>query len=185
MCSLRLCCTADLTKIHLAHEIFGPENIAGVADKATPRLCQVCVLLVEKLVAHPDTCHIVGSQSPRKNSGSHIDASHSRQPLVKGERLVRYEVNAVMPIHALAPPSSDSGCVRLSVSRCHRSVGAFPANGNDCFRQTTCSVFPMSCMPAAIIPSGMKPLIWFFVGRSSQAYFLERNSAMDDSIGGS
>ena len=34
---------------------------------------------------------------PRKNSGSHIDASHSRQPLVKGERLVRNEVNAVMP----------------------------------------------------------------------------------------
>ena len=28
---------------------------------------------------------------------SHIDASLSRQPLVKGERLVRYEVNAVMP----------------------------------------------------------------------------------------
>ena len=25
-----------------------------------------------------------------------IDAPHSRQPLVKGERLVRYEVNAVM-----------------------------------------------------------------------------------------
>ena len=39
---------------------------------------------------------IVGSQSPPKNSGSHIDASHSRQPLVKGERLVRYEVNAVI-----------------------------------------------------------------------------------------
>ena len=38
----------------------------------------------------------VGNQGPRKNSGSHIDASHSRQPLVKGERLVRYEVNAVM-----------------------------------------------------------------------------------------
>jgi hypothetical protein len=32
----------------------------------------------------------------RKNFGSHIDASHSRQPLVKGERLVRNEVNAVM-----------------------------------------------------------------------------------------
>ena len=43
-------------------------------------------------------CIIVGSQSSRKNSGSHIDASHSRQPLVKGERLVRYEVNAVMCI---------------------------------------------------------------------------------------
>ena len=34
--------------------------------------------------------------SSRKNLWSHIDASHSRQPLVKGERLVRYEVNAVM-----------------------------------------------------------------------------------------
>ena len=33
---------------------------------------------------------------PRKNSEIHIDVSHSRQPLVKGERLVRYEVNAVM-----------------------------------------------------------------------------------------
>ena len=42
--------------------------------------------------------NIVGTQGSRKNSGSHIDASHSRQPLVKGERLVRYEVNAVMPI---------------------------------------------------------------------------------------
>ena len=35
-------------------------------------------------------------RSSRKNSGSHIDASLSRQPLVKGERLVRYEVNAVI-----------------------------------------------------------------------------------------
>ena len=40
----------------------------------------------------------VGGQGPHKNSNSHIDASHSRQPLVKGERLVRYEVNAVMTI---------------------------------------------------------------------------------------
>ena len=38
----------------------------------------------------------VGALQLRKNSISHIDASHSRQPLVKGERLVRYEVNAVM-----------------------------------------------------------------------------------------
>ena len=41
-------------------------------------------------------CDIVGTRRSLKNSGSHIDASHSRQPLVKGERLVRYEVNAVM-----------------------------------------------------------------------------------------
>ena len=38
----------------------------------------------------------VGARGPLKHSGSHIDAPHSRQPLVKGERLVRYEVNAVM-----------------------------------------------------------------------------------------
>jgi hypothetical protein len=34
----------------------------------------------------------------RKNCYSHIDASLSRQPLVKGERLVRGEVNAVMAV---------------------------------------------------------------------------------------
>ena len=39
---------------------------------------------------------LLGTRSPRKNSISHIDASLSRQPLVKGERLVRNEVNAVM-----------------------------------------------------------------------------------------
>ena len=43
--------------------------------------------------------HHVGAHGLRKNSRSHIDASHSRQPLVKGERLVRFEVNAVMAVH--------------------------------------------------------------------------------------
>ena len=38
----------------------------------------------------------VGNRSSLKNWNTHIDASHSRQPLVKGERLVRYEVNIVM-----------------------------------------------------------------------------------------
>jgi hypothetical protein len=46
------------------------------------------------------TSFVVGTLKSLKNSGSHIDASHSRQPLVKGERLVRYEVNAVMSQHA-------------------------------------------------------------------------------------
>ena len=41
---------------------------------------------------------MLGLREPLKNSGSHIDASHSRQPLVKGERLVRYKVNAVMKV---------------------------------------------------------------------------------------
>ena len=48
---------------------------------------------------------LVGNQSSRKNSNSHIDASHSRQPLVKGERLVRYEVNAVMTLGDVATQS--------------------------------------------------------------------------------
>ena len=30
----------------------------------------------------------------------HIDVSHSRQPLIKGERLVRYEVNDAMTVAA-------------------------------------------------------------------------------------
>ena len=54
-----------------------------------------------KLKSQPvaDSRHMLRSrwvQGTRKNSGNHIAASHSRQPLVKGERLVRYEVNAVM-----------------------------------------------------------------------------------------
>ena len=44
---------------------------------------------------------------PREKSGSHIDASHSRQPLVKGERLVRNEVNAVMLCNAPAELSKE------------------------------------------------------------------------------
>ena len=39
--------------------------------------------------------HKTNQKSKQKQNESHIDASHSRQPSVKGERLVRYEVNAV------------------------------------------------------------------------------------------
>ena len=39
---------------------------------------------------------VVETQAFPKNNWSHIDASLSRQPLVKGERLVRFEVNAVI-----------------------------------------------------------------------------------------
>ena len=57
------------------------QNAKGTNSKAIPPICS-------QLLA------------PRrlKNCVSHIDASHSRQPLVKGERLVRYEVNAVINI---------------------------------------------------------------------------------------
>ena len=51
--------------------------------------------------------------TPLKNLESHIDASHSRQPLVKGERLVRYEVNAVMQLTGEHLP-----LVYVSAARC-------------------------------------------------------------------
>ena len=48
-------------------------------------------------ISHTAACtHHVGAHGLRKNARSHIDAPHSRQPSVKGEILVRYEVNAVM-----------------------------------------------------------------------------------------
>ena len=45
---------------------------------------------------HCDISHHIVGDYPLKNNGSHIDASLSRQPLVKGERLVRAEMNAVI-----------------------------------------------------------------------------------------
>ena len=42
----------------------------------------------------------LGTNRSHKNNISHIDASLSRQPLVKGERLVRHEVNAVINMRA-------------------------------------------------------------------------------------
>ena len=59
---------------------------------------------------------VVGSQGPHKNSGSHIDASHSRQPLVKGERLVRHEVNAVMLEHGSLQQSKVTSHISYSIS---------------------------------------------------------------------
>ncbi len=48
-------------------------------------------------ITHTAACtHHVGAHGLRTNLRSHIDASHSRQPFVKGEILVRYEMNSVM-----------------------------------------------------------------------------------------
>ena len=51
---------------------------------------------VVPLAVSDGCCFCCWSTKLRKNCVSHIDASQSRQPLVKGERLVRHEVNAVM-----------------------------------------------------------------------------------------
>ena len=81
-----------------------------------------------------------------KNSGSHIDASLSRQPLVKGERLVRYEVNAVMfhmlaldagtPLTALAVMFLPSCSVRASRAQgCRRLRQRMPDLLGRCHQQ--------------------------------------------------
>ena len=54
--------------------------------------------------------HPLGN-TPRKNWGIHIAAFLSRQPLVKGERLVRYEVNAVMQMWG----AGRVGCIPANV----------------------------------------------------------------------
>ena len=54
-------------------------------SRVSIRRCRLVVLYMLKYFPFPAT-----------KSQIHIDVSHSRQPLVKGERLVRYEVNTVM-----------------------------------------------------------------------------------------
>ena len=69
-----------------------------------------------------------------KNCVSHIDVSHSRQPLVKGERLVRYEVNTVIhtlhscrPSNALHTPcSADALMVQVLRFPCDASFPSPP-----------------------------------------------------------
>ena len=64
----------------------------------------------------------IAARRLRKNSGSHIDASLSRQPLVKGERLMRNEVNAVMESqafrHQLPPSSTPFAMFRVLAQLC-------------------------------------------------------------------
>ena len=75
---------------------------------------------------------LVGALELRKNSGSHIDASHSRQPLVKGERLVRYEVNAMM--HFQQVPF----CLRQYIPL--RRICKYFRKCNDVCNKTACSI---------------------------------------------
>jgi hypothetical protein len=70
---------------------------------------------------------------PRKNSGSHIDASLSRQPLVKGERLVRYEVNAVMPRRCVGPSVGLDVCCHVPF----HGWGATPTQPDSARRRRT------------------------------------------------
>lgn len=92
-------------------------------------------MIIFLFVPYLPTSFTLGLESPGKNLGSHIDASHSRQPLVKGERLVRYEVNAVMPAlyinneisrptNKLRPPLWQAVRMRSGRARCERHADA-------------------------------------------------------------
>jgi len=109
----------------------------------------------------------LGTRRPLKNSGSHIDASLSRQPLVKGERLVRLEVNAVIMSH----PCSGTMCWRPKSWRYLR--GHAKQRHAPYWHHVEC-VWRLFVLRGGPV-----------VGSSSQADRLLRNSAMDDSIGGS
>ena len=68
-----------------------------------------------------------------KNWFSHIDASLSRQPLVKGERLVRYEVNAVIPLKKQC--HTESNCLILARSAIPIKTATRNSFRNNCHRQ--------------------------------------------------
>ena len=65
---------------------------------------------------------LVGTHRFRKNWRSHIDASHSRQPLVKGERLVRYQVNAVMQLWCKSTTANRAVAIIVLVVGCRHDV---------------------------------------------------------------
>jgi hypothetical protein len=89
---------------------------------------------------------IVGARRSRKNSGSHIDASHSRQPLVKGERLVRYEVNAVMLLGRQGLPFQAQGAWEMSHRiRSSRSFGPWASAPPSSLRAWAWRGLPSPC----------------------------------------
>ena len=95
----------DTTLVHSqkAEKVCGINADAYEPHTGKPHMCWLCGgqarsehALCPWALANRICIVSVGTRRFRKNWRSHIDASHSRQPLVKGERLVRYEVNAVM-----------------------------------------------------------------------------------------
>ena len=81
-----LCCFVELVGGSSDMIDMGPHE-GPVTREDNEKAIPVCRMYTETSQAF---------RPPAKNGERHIDASHSRQPLVKGERLVRYEVNAVM-----------------------------------------------------------------------------------------
>ena len=99
---------------------------------------------------------MLGLREPLKNSGSHIDASHSRQPLVKGERLVCYEANAVMTRAA-------QGCShKRALFSCVLAEEQYTTSravmiGASCLDHSPC--FSLDAIPKVQIPNSMQPIL--------------------------
>ena len=95
---------------------------------------------------------LLGPRGPRKNFRSHIDASHSRQPLVKGERLVRYEVNAVMVgVVGMVCPRAAQHCTAVLAARAGPLVCACAETLHAPLRDTRLC-YPEGCAAPGVVP---------------------------------
>ena len=92
-------CRVTFLVSHVLSISFKLHYVAEPRARQPYGICQLCWQRSDVAARLWEPCRIseVGTNVPA-NSLSHIDASLSRQPLVKGERLMRHEVNAVMPI---------------------------------------------------------------------------------------
>ena len=93
LAAARHTCTCPRRKSTLGSGI--PRTILSWAE-ARVRIARVT--LTVKLDGNRSSFQLTNSALHKTNCDSHIDASHSGQLLVKGERLVGWEVNAVMPL---------------------------------------------------------------------------------------
>lgn len=98
------------------------ENAQNCIDNVINR--PWCLVVARVIKSSRHQCSKFGGtlgRMPRKNLKIHIDVSHSRQPLVKGERLVRYEVNTVMLSMTIAiyidVPSNRHWCVPCAAAK--------------------------------------------------------------------
>ena len=124
-------------KVLTDHLALHSSDCLGSQNRASTRsLSNIICTLSPWALAQPFN---VGPQGVRKNLGSHIDASHSRQPLVKGERLVRYEVNAVIPVGV-----HNGGCPKFGTTL-QLPADTYQLNAPDCHCKQSVSDWHQPC----------------------------------------
>ena len=109
-----------------------PSRLQRISVAVSVLTCCTC------LMRNYQRASMVGAQKLPQNSWSHIDASHSRQPLVKGERLVRSQVNAVIVhcSHSFMQPSLD--ILRCALPAACASQGLGLAFARFCVKLVNC-----------------------------------------------